>query len=189
MVGLGQSYAGLGNYAEAVKPLEDLLKKYPTSGYKVEASFILSRAYAEIGQKEKDGQARVAAFNKAIEAMNQVRRYAKEPDVRARADYETAHIQALQGLKDDAQASLQRIILLHEPGNVKVQPWVEKALQEVIPLLQELGRTEDVVDCCEIYLKSYPQGNLVTQARQWRDAAKVKLITNQPAAGTAPAGK
>ena len=187
MMGLGQCLASLGRFAEAVAPLEELLKKYPTTGYKVEACFILSRAYAELGSKETDPTARVLTFNKAIKAMNEVRLLAKQSDVRARADVETAHIQLLMGQKEEAQASYQRIILLHDANNPKVQPWVEKALREVMPLLTELNRIADIVDCCEIYLRSYPQGNLVNEARQWRDAAKQKAITGGQTSAPAPA--
>jgi tetratricopeptide (TPR) repeat protein len=186
-LGLGQSQAGLKNYAEAVKSLEELIKKFPTSGYKIDVGFLLGTAYAELAAKEATTDAKMLIYNKAISAINSVRVIPGQgSDIRARADVETAKLQRLMGQREEAQASYQRIILLHDTNNPKVQPWVERALEEGIPLVQELGRWADVEECCEIYLKDYPQGRLVPAARQWRDAAKLKTLTSQPAG---PAGK
>lgn len=187
LVGLGKTFAAQGNFGDAAKPLDELLTKYTNTGYKVEANFILSRAYADLGSKETDASKRRAQFNKSIKALNTVRLMAgKEPDVRARADFETAHIQLLQGEKNEAQASYQRLILLGDIGNPKVVPWIERAVEEGVPLVMELGRFEDVVELCEIYLKNIPQGRLTDKVRVWRDQAKVKQISGQPAAA-APA--
>jgi TolA-binding protein len=177
-MGIGKAEAAQGKYAAAVKPLDELLTKYTNTGYKVDAAFILSRAYAELGAKETDAAKRTEVFNKAIKSLNTVRLVGgKEPDLRARADFETAQVQLLQGNKDEAQASYQRLILLSDIGNPKVMPWVEKGVEEGVPLILELKRYSDVIDLCETYLKTFPQGRSVDRVRQWRDQAKIKLAT------------
>ncbi len=174
-MGLGKAYAAQGNFVAAVKPIEELMAQYTNTGHKVEAGFILDRAYAELGGKETDAAKRTDYFNKAIKSLNMVRLVGgKEPEIRARADFETAQVQLLQGNKDEAQASFQRLLLLSDVGNPKVMPWVEKAVEQGVPLVMELGRYADVIDLCEIYLKSFPQGRVVDKVRQWRDQAKIK---------------
>lgn len=191
MLGLARSSVGAGNWAETVKALETVLAKYPVSGFTIEANFMLTRSYAELASKETDQAKRFKLFNKAIGAINTARKFIKDTDLRARADFETAHIELLMGNKDEAQASFVRILLLMDPSNPKVAVWFEKALQEGVPLLLEMGSYSDVVDGCEAYLKACPQGKLADKARQWRDSAKVKLITSQPSGGpaAAPSGK
>lgn len=193
MVGLAKSQAASGKWAEAVKTLEVLLGKYPNTGFTVEANFMLARGYAEQAAKEADAGKRRAMFNKAIGAINTARKFIKEPDLRTRADFETAQIELLMGDKAAAQASFVRILLLTDPSNVKVAPWYEKALEGGVPLLMELKAFSDVVDGCQAYLRACPQGRLVDKARKWRDQAKTGMITNQPAAtgaeGKPAAGK
>ncbi len=192
MVGLARSSAAAGNWPETVKALETVLAKFPSSGFTIEANFMLTRGYAELGAKEADPIKSRLLFNKAIGAVNTARKFIKEADLRARADFETAHIELLMGNKNEAQASFVRILLLTDPSNAKVAPWYERALEEGVPLLMELGGFNDVMEGCQAYLKSCPQGRLADKARQWRDAAKVKMITSQPAAGgptAVPGGK
>jgi tetratricopeptide (TPR) repeat protein len=189
MVGLARSSAAAENWVATVKALEAVLGKYPSSGFTVEANFMLTRGYAELASKETDPTKRRLVFNKAIGAINTARKFIKptEPELRARADFETAHIELLMGDKNEAQASFVRILLLTDPSNAKVSLWFEKALEEGVPLLMELGGFSDVVDGCQAYLKASPQGRLADKARQWRDAAKIKVITSQPTSGS-PAG-
>jgi tetratricopeptide (TPR) repeat protein len=178
-IGISKAYAAQGNHVAAIKPLEELLAKYTNTGYKVDAGFILGRAYAESGAKETDAAKRIGDFNKAIKSLNTVRLVAgKEPDIRARADFETAQVQLLKGDKEEAQASFQRLILLSDMGNPKVIPWLEKGVEEGVPLILELGRFSDVLDLCEMYLRSFPQGRVVDKVRQWRDQAKIKQATS-----------
>lgn len=188
MMGAARATAAAGDWKETVATLEALLARFPRSGFTIEANFLLTRSYAELGAKETDATKRLQLFNKAIGAINTARKFIREPDLRARADFETAHIELLMGEKTDAQASFVRILLLLDPSNVKVAPWYEKALEEGVPLLMELGGYDDIIEGCQTYLKACPQGRLAEKARQWRDAARVKAITRQPASGTPPAG-
>ena len=193
-VGLGQSYSGAGKYAEAVVPLEELFAKYKTSGYTVQASLLLSRAYAELAQKEGDAKRKADLFSKAIKAMNTVRDFAKEADVLANADIELGNIQLLMGNKTGALASFVRLLMLGNYRDSKVRPSIETAFEKAVPLFIELGRFEDVMEYAETYLAEFPQGRLTAQARQWRDQMTAKGVhrsapEKKAAPAAAPAAK
>lgn len=175
-VGLGQSCSGAGRYADAVVPLEELLAKYKTSGYTVQASLLLSRAYAELAQKETDPKKKTDQFNKAIKAMNTARDFAKEADVLANADIELGNIQLLMGNKNGALASFSRLLMLGNYRDSKVRPYIETAFEKSVPLFVDLGRFSDVMEYCETYLAEFPQGRLTAQARQWRDQMTAKGV-------------
>ena len=183
MVGLAESLAAVNDWPGTVKTIEELLGKYPNSGFTVSANFLLSRAYAEIAAKEADSVKKSIAFMKAASAIHQARKFIKDAGFNARADYETARLQLLEGKKNEAMASYVRIILLRDPSDAKVAPWYERAVEDGLPLMIEMGRYGDAVESGEAYLKGFPQGRLQGQVRQWRDQAKVKMITAQPAAG------
>jgi TolA-binding protein len=188
-VGLAQAYAGLGKYKEVVGPLDELLAKYKTSGYTVQACLLLSRANAELAQQEPDAAKKKELFKKAVEAMNRVRDFAKDADVLANADVELAVIQLLMGKKSEGLASFQRLILLGDVGNPKVRPHIEKAFERSVPLQIEMQKWSDAMENCEFYLKAFPQGRLVPQAQQWRDQMILKGAKRAGAAEeTAPAG-
>jgi len=192
-IGLAQACAGAGRYADVVAPLEELLAKYKKSGYTIQASLLLSRAYAELAQKETDAKKKTDLFNKAIKAMNTARDFAKDPDVLASADIELAAIQLLMGNKTAALASYQRLLLLGNVNDSKVRPFIEIAFEKAMPLCIESGRFSDVMDACETYLAAFPQGRLVAQARQWRDQMTAKGVQRaapeQKAQAAAPAPK
>jgi TolA-binding protein len=173
-VGLAKALMGQHKFAEAIAPIEELLAKYTNTGFMVEGNLLLSRAYAEKGKNEVDQARREPCFVKALQAMIAVRQFAVDSEMLTRADVELAAIQLLMGKKDEALASYQRIFLLGNANDVKVRPHMEKAFENSVPLLIEKEKWNDVIDNCEAYLKAFPQGGLVSQAREWRDFAKVK---------------
>ena len=187
-IGLAQANAGAGKYADVVRPLEELLAKYKTSGYTVQASLLMSRAYAELAQKEADAKKKKELFDKAITAMNKARDFAKDPDILANADVELAAIQLLMGNKSGALASYMGLIWTGKYNDSKVRPFIEIAFEKAMPLCIELGRFSDVMESCETYLTEFPQGRLVAQARQWRDQMTAKGIQRSaPEAKAKPA--
>jgi TolA-binding protein len=183
---MGQVYEANSNFPAAVKTIEDLFQKHSNTAYTVDACFILSRGYARIGSKEPPGAARDAAFANASKAMRRLRTVSRDPEVRARSDLEIGDLQRLEGKKDDAVASYMRMLLVADANNPKVRPCIEKAFEAVIPLLTENRRWSDIVDACGTYLDMFPNGRLVSQARQWRDDAKLKVMTAPAPAPSAP---
>jgi len=175
-IGVGKSLLGLRQYSEAVKPLEELLVKYPKSGYIVGANQVLSRCYAELGKKEGDQSKAVVWFNKAIKSINIARKWLKEPDEKAQAEIDTAAIQKLMGKKNGAAATYQRILMFADPANQKLRPMIETAFEEGTPLLLEMGMYNEVVNNCENYVKNFPQGKALARAREWRTKASANVV-------------
>jgi len=178
-LGFGQSLAGAGQHVEAIKVLEEFLKKYPKSGYIIEINLTLSRSYAEVAKPEPDAQKKKQYFDKASSAMSKVHQYARDPEMKVKADVEMAAIQVLMGDKMGALASYQRILLFTDPSNVKVRPHVEQAFDSSLPLFRETARFADMLEASEMYLKQFPQGQFHAKARQARDEAKAKLAAGK----------
>lgn len=174
-IGIAMASVELKKYPEAAQAAEELLAKYTNSGHLVEANFIISRAYAEIGQKAEKAQ-QDALFGKSIKAMNRIRKLSRDPQVRARADLEVATTYLLMGRKRDAIASFMRMLMFGDVNNVKVQPFIEEAFMKALPLLREAEMYIDILEQCEKYLKDFPQGKYVSQARAWRNDMKMKGI-------------
>jgi len=178
-LGFGQSLAGAGQHSEAIKVLEDFLKKYSKSGYIIEVNLTLSRSYAEVAKLETDAQKKKQFFNKAFTAMSNVHQYARDPEMKIKADIEMAAIHVLMGDTLRALASYQRILLFNDSSNVKVRPHVERAFDNSLPLFRETARYADLLEACETYLKQFPQGQFNAKARQARDEAKAKLAAGK----------
>lgn len=186
-LGLAQAWAGVGKYEQAAPPIEEMLAKYPKSGYSIQACLLLSRSYAELAKKETDAAKKNALFNKAITAMNKSREFATEPDVLANADVELAAIQELMGKKTEALASYSRLVFLGNYKDSKVRPFIETAFEKAMPMSIENGNFQDVMDACTTYLTEFPQGRVVAKARQWRDQMIAKGV--QRTAGAPKAEK
>ncbi len=178
-VAMGWALAGAGKFEEAVKVLEDFLRKYQKSGYVIDVNLALSRCYAELAKKLSDPQQSKDLFKKAFSAMGKVRQYSREPDMMVKADIEMAGIQVLMGDKMGALASYQRILLFVDPSNVKVRPHVETAFDRSLPLFRETGKMDGLQEACETYIKQFPQGQFIVKARQGRDEAKAKLASGR----------
>jgi tetratricopeptide (TPR) repeat protein len=191
-MGMGKAAMQKGDFGAAAQAIAELLAKYPNSGYTVEANFILCRVYAELWKVEKSDVKRADLYKKAVEAMNTIKRFARDPDIRVRADLELMRMQVLTGRNREAVASCSRVLLLADTGNPKVRPWYEEAFAEGLPLILKAEDFENALEFCEKYLAEFPQGKYVKEARKWRDEAKLKVVTPlkpavTPAAPAAPA--
>lgn len=182
VLGYARALAAKGAGADAVAPLEDMIKKYPRSAYLLEANLVLAPICAEIGMQETDKAKAAKWFDKAMSSMSTVRRYSKDPETLARFEVDLAALLLKMGDKKKAAAAYDRIILSMDLSNPVIQPYYEKALEGGIPILAESGRYADIIDNCETYLKLYPAGRLEAWVRQWRDTAR-----NNTAGGPAKA--
>ena len=179
-VGYAQALGGAGEYDAAINIYTNFLNKNPKSGYVIDINMALSRAYGEMAKKAlPDVKMAKVYFDKAYQAMGKVRQYAREPDLLVSADYEMALIQLMQDDKMGAMASFAKILDFADYSNMKVRPYIEKAFEAALPLMKDLGRYKDMIEACETYLKQFPQGRLVTKARQGRDDAKTRLTTGR----------
>ncbi len=155
--------------------IETLLERYPTSAHAVEANYLLSTAYAQLGAGHDDASKRTAAFQKSLNALRTVRRITHQPVERARADYELAGVQLLMGRRNEALASFLRLFLLGDIKNPEVRPQIERAYAAAIPLLFESQQYDEALDTSQLYLEWFPSGRLSADARRWRDRARILL--------------
>jgi TolA-binding protein len=183
---LGQAYTAKGDFTGVVKHLEALRKLNPNSGFTVDAGFMLSRAYAELGRKEANPAQRDRQFNEAIKVMNAASRLMNKPEQRARRDFDLAGIQILKGDIEAAVASYQRLVLLSDYGDAKVRPVIEQAFEAVMPMLDKRNMNQDMVDNSALYLQQFPNGRFIVQARQWRQKGQQRIAMSGAPAAPAP---
>ncbi len=175
MMGQSQSQMAQSNYVEAARSLEQLFQKYSNSFFLVEGNFQLSRAYAALAATQPEKE-RAASFTKASRALNQARRFTKDPDMKVRAEIETGALQLQQGLKQEAIASYQRVLLLTDPNRAKTATYIDTAFLRVVPLLRELNRLNDAMEDCESYLRMFPDGPQADRARTWRSELRARGV-------------
>ncbi len=185
---IGQAYLAQTNHADGARLIEELLAKYPNTGYMVDSGFVLCQAYIALAQAERDPGRRTELLDKAIRSVKKVRTYSKEADIRARSDIQVAEIEQLGGNAESAVASYTRLLLLADANNPKVRPYIEQAFERSIPLLLGIQRHRDVIENCGIYLDAFPRGRLVNQARGWRDSARLKVAAEDASVGGAISG-
>lgn len=203
LIAQGECLVEQGEYKSGAKSLETLLKDYPKSGYTTKATLLLSEIYSEMAKDEVDSDKRIAIFNKAVKALNKSRNFEKTLDGNARLDIELARIykrkadaEKQYGDKslvprylDDAIASYQKLILFANPDEIGVKKYIETSYAECLPLLLETERWGDVVDDCDSYIETFPNGKDIRKIRSLRGKAKVKLAAKGKFSSEASAEK
>ncbi len=189
LIAQGECLVVQEEYTKAAKSLETLLNDYPRSGYTTKATLLLSEVYSELAKEETDSNKRILIFNKAVTALNKSRSFEKVPEGNARLDIELARIykrkadaEEQYGDKakakvylNDSIASYQKLILFGNPEKAGVTKHIETAYAECIPLLLATERWSDVVEDCDSYMDTFPNGNNIREVRSLRSKAKVKL--------------
>jgi len=176
--GIGEAYFTQGNSAEAVKAIGELFARYKNTSLFLEASFVLSKAYADLGAKENDKVKKEglyikanAAIAKGMTVINPTNTFA-----RFKANLQIADVQTLQGNKGGATASYFRMLGSGNWNDVNLRPYMEEALIKGLPLLGEReDMVEEVVNIGTKYLEACPRGQYIREARKMRDAAKLKM--------------
>jgi len=163
LYGVGKSQFELGEHAEAIKSLDNLMEKYPDSAFYYDAKFILARSNLAQG---KTAEAR--------EVLRDVFRYAQDELLRKQADFELAKIEQEAGNTNRALAGYQRIALLSDPKDADVRPLMEESILKSIELFKELEQYEDVIESCQQYLEAFPRGDHVEAVRKERREAQLK---------------
>jgi tetratricopeptide (TPR) repeat protein len=191
MLGKAKLLIAQGKLQEGTTLLEELMTKYPNTGFTVEASLQLSTAYADLGMKEADDDKRFDLFNNSVKWMRKVRQFHTEPGDVAQSDVEVGKIlkrkaaaekefgtpDQVERYRNDAIATFQTLILLGDINNPKVRQQIDEAYYECMPLLLEAEKWKDVRDDCDRYLELFPSGKHVLDIRKWRSKARVKLAT------------
>jgi len=151
LLGKGTVLVQQEKFSEAATVLAKMLDEYPRSGFTVEASTHLCRAYSTLGMVEPDTNKRVETFNKAIDAMNQARKFEQDPAGKAILDLELARVFHRRALAEDkfgeksratdymneTIATYQKLILFGNREESGVKGHIATAYHECTPLLLE----------------------------------------------------
>lgn len=200
MLGKGRSQVALKRWEDAVKTLEDLLLKFPRSGFTVEASRLLSVAYSETAKLEPRLNERIEKFNQAVDSIHKAKRFERTPGGRALLDADAARLLARKveaevrhgskeraaAFRGEAVAAYQSLMMFGDPANMEVRPHIEAAFNECIPLLLEMNAFQDALEDCGKYMELFPRGKHVLNIRNYENRARIGLVSaggTQPAAG------
>lgn len=185
-IGLGRALAGVGQITAVIEPVNELLKKYPRGPYTAEANQMLGRAYLAQAEAAPNGAGKTNLFKQAIAAQATYRQYLKEPGALAEADMAMAQIQLVMGEKRKMLATYQRVFDL-KPVDSATVACIEDAFEKMVPLLQENKRFDDAIEAIDYYLKKFPKGRHVVDARMWRAQLPSDVVTRADQAAAAPA--
>lgn len=174
LFGLGAAHFAMKNFEESIKPLEELMERYPQSGLFYDAKFILGENYRATGRTKE-----------ATDVMKDIFKYADKAELVARANYTLGMIQVEGKEPDAALASFQRVALLNDAKDPAVRPTVEQCILESIKVARELNRWQDALDSVEQYLAEFADSPKVEEIRAMR--ADLKLKASEAAAKPAPA--
>ena len=184
-IGLCKALVGAKQAAAAAAPVNELLKKYPRGPYTAEANQVLSHAYVAQAMSAPNGADKTNFFKKATGALATYRQYLKEPGLIAEADLELAKIQLAMGEKRKMLATYQRVFDL-KPVDLPTIACIEEAFVNMVPLLLEGKRFDVALEAIDSYLKTFPKGKYVVDARMWRSQLPGDLATRADEAAAVP---
>lgn len=176
--GIGEANFLHGNSAETVKAIEELFARYKSSTMGVDASFILSKAYADLGSKEKDGAKKKSLFvnSRATIAKGITMIPQTNTVMRFKANFQIADVQILLGEKDQATASYYRMLTFGDWNDADIKPLMEEAVGKGLALIAEKEQfAEDVINIATKYLEACPRGKYIREANRIMTAAKLKM--------------
>jgi TolA-binding protein len=198
MLGKGRSQVALKKWEEAIKTLEDLLLKFPRSGFTVEASRLMSEAYSETAKQEPRQNERIERFNLAVDSIHKAKRFERTPGGKALLDVEAARLLARKveaevrhgsaeratAFRGEAVAAYQGLMMFGDTANMEVRPHIEDAFSECIPLLLEMKKFKDALEDCDKYIELFPRGKHLLNIRNHGNQARIGLVQT---GGTEPA--
>jgi len=173
--GIARSTYSQGNAAEAAKAIEELFAKFQRTPLFADASFILSKSYADLGSKENDKIKKDQLFIKANAAIAKGMTSITNAALKFQANLQIADVQMLQGNKGGATASYFRMLSFGDWDDAELRPFMETALEKGLPLLKEKEMLEEIFIIGTKYLDACPRGRLIREVRRLRDDAKLKL--------------
>lgn len=192
LLGKGQCLIELGQPAEGVKVLAELIEKYPNSVSLINAAKYLSRGYAELGESEKDDKERFRIFNEAVKSMRTARRHEKSTGGQAELDVEVGRLivskanaekqfgdaAKAESILGDAVAAYQSLIMLSDMRDPDVRPHIEEAYHRCLPLLLQIKRYDAALEDAETFLREFPRSPYASDVRRWRSQARVQLAAS-----------
>ena len=178
LYGIGAAKFETGDAAGAVASLNELMTRWPNSGLFYQAKFMMAKANLKLGD-----------FMAAKLVLNDVFKYAREPELINDASLVYADVLRQEGDKVGALATYKRMEFFNS-GNMKTEKeraQIETAILAAIDLGTELARNSDVLESCDMYLKLYPTSAKVNDVRQKRTSASLQAAAEVAAPAAAPA--
>jgi tetratricopeptide (TPR) repeat protein len=171
LFGAAQGYAGAKKHDEAVKTLQDLLKRYPNSGYFFEAEMMLADAFTQLNKLDEA----VASLN-TIFLQGATASVDKQTRIvmNAKAQMALATVQIKQKKPREAMASYLRVFEVNDVRNEGVRPLMVEANLEAIRLAQQLGMWTQVLEFCDSFEKTFPRHEKLEEVRKARTEATFK---------------
>jgi TolA-binding protein len=180
LYGIGAAKFETGDAAGAVASLTELMTRWPNSGLFYQAKFMMAKANLKLGD-----------FMAAKLVLNDVFKYAREPELINDASLLYADILRQEGDKVGALATYKRMEFFNSPNmkTEKERAQIETAILAAIELGAELARNPDVLESCDMYLKLFPSSAKVNEVRQKRTSASLQAAAEvaAPAPAAAPA--
>lgn len=191
LLGKGMALVELEKYAEGAEVLEELFERFPKTSLTIEASYSLSKAYSELGLREKDEDKRFDLFNLAINAVRRVRKFDTTPKGRIKTNLRVGEILELKmkaeeemgdkekavEYRQEAIAAYQTILLFENPDVAELRPYIEDAYHKCMPLLLDAEKWGDVIEDGERYFEVFPRGRYLLDIRKWYNKARAKQAT------------
>lgn len=181
LYGIGAAKYEQQDYDGAVASLNDLMTRWPNSGLFYPAKFKLASANLKLND-----------LSSAKIALNDVFRYAREPELVNDASLLYANVLLQDGDKIGALATYKRLEYFgsQQMATEKARQQIETAILAAIELAAELGRNADVLESADKYLQLFPTSAKVGEIRQKRTTAALQVAaeaaTTAPAAGGTP---
>lgn len=191
LYGMGMASYRMKKFDEAISGLDEMLRRYPNSGLYYDAKLTLGRAYRDAGK-----------LPEAVSELTDVFKSADDPTIRDTANVELGMIEHQAYLKAkeagktaeaqealrSAMASYERVVMFGDEKNAIIRPLVEQALLQSIPLYEETGRFDKVIEKCETYVAKFPESPKVADMRKKAADARMKAATAAPAPAPAAGG-
>lgn len=161
----GQAAAqfGLEQFDKSFQTLENLLGKFPNTGFFYEARLMQARSLVRLGKTAE-----------AVAAFGGVVGLAQDEALLYQATFEMG--QALADPKEKL-AAFQRVVLLADPAKAELQPLIEQSILASLPLCMEQQRWQDAVDNCDQFAQLFPKSDKLPEVGKTRDMAFQRLET------------
>ncbi len=140
--------------ARAVEILAAVLKQNDRTAYFFQIKFLLARAKREMKPPDLDG---------AVQDLAEVTQYATDPLSKARAFCETGDLLVRSAGNDPAKLKpaagrYMQVVLMADPANVELRPWLERALVSGAGIFAKIGDTAALEKFKKQYAETFPKG-------------------------------
>jgi TolA-binding protein len=176
LYGIGASKYELGEYAEAVQSLDELMRRWPNSGLFYSAKFKLASANLKLND-----------LSAAKVALNDVFKSARETELVNDASLLYAQVLLSEGDQVGALAAYKRIEFFSNPKTERERAQVEEAILGGLQLAAEMNRPVEILESADKYLQMFPTSPKVAEIRQKRTTASLQLAADAAATPAAPA--